>query len=172
MNRQEKECLIQSLRDDFVKSHAMFIVNVHGLTVGQVQQLRKNLHDQHGKMRVAKNTLARKVAQEFLGINDLAPHLKQQVALVFAMQESPAVAKVVCAASTENEKIKVVAGCFEAKTISAEMIKFLASLPPKHVLLAQVCGGIKAPLTRHVSVLNQVLVRLVWVLKQASEKAQ
>lgn len=172
MNRQEKECLIQSLRDDFVKSHAMFIVNVHGLTVSQVQQLRKNLYDQHGKMRVAKNTLARKVAKEFLGINDLAPHLKNQVALVFAMEESPVIAKIVCAASQENEKVQVIAGCFESKTISAEMVKFLASLPPRQILLAQVCGSIKAPLTRHVSVLNQVLVRLVWVLKQASEKAQ
>ncbi len=171
MNRQEKECLIQSLRDDFVKSHAMFIVNVHGLTVSQVQQLRKNLFDQHGKLRVAKNTLARKVAKEFLGIDDLAPHLKHQIGLVFAMQESPAVAKVVCAASAENAQIKVIAGCFEAKTINAEMIKFLASLPPRQVLLAQVCGALKAPLAQPVNIMHQVLVRLVCVLKQASEKA-
>ena len=123
MNRNEKELVVESLRGDFRKSQATFLVGVQGLTVSQLQQLRRNLREHKGKMRVAKNTLAKIVAHDIPGMQELAPYLKRQIAIVFAMGESPAVAKVLWSVAQENEKVALVAGSFESRIIDKEMIK-------------------------------------------------
>jgi large subunit ribosomal protein L10 len=170
MNRQEKELQIQSLKNDFKKSHATFLVGVQGLTVSQIQELRKNLRAQNGVMRIAKNTLSKIASHEIPEVNELAPYFKKQIALVFAMGDSPAVAKVLYTLSQQNEKIDIVAGCFESHVINKDMIKFLGSLPPRPVLIAQVCGVIKAPLVQPIGVMHQVLARFLWVLKEVEKK--
>ncbi len=170
MNRHDKELEIQSLKDDFKKSHATFLIGVQGLTVGQIQELRKNLRAEKGVMRVAKNTLSKIASHEISEVRQLSPYFKKQIALIFAMGESPAVAKVLWTLSQQNEKIDIVAGCFESNVINKEMIKFLGSLPPRPVLIAQVCGVIKAPLVQHVGLMHQVLARFLWTLKEVEKK--
>lgn len=170
MNRQEKELQIESLVSDFKKSQATFLVGVQGLSVSQLQDLRKHLREQGGQMRVAKNTLSKIASTEIPEVRELSPYFKRQVALVFAMSESPAVAKVLYTLSQANEKIDIVAGCFESRVIDKEMIKFLGSLPARPVLAAQVCGMLSAPLAQQVGVLHQVLASFLWVLQEVEKK--
>jgi large subunit ribosomal protein L10 len=165
MNRQEKETVIESLHDDLRTSTALFLVGVHGLSVSELQGLRRNLREHKGKLRFAKNTLVKQAVEP-----TLRPYLKNQVALVFASGEAPAVARVLWAASQENERMGLVAGYFESRVIASDMITFLATLPPKPVLVAQLCGAVQAPLTRLVGVLNMALVRLLLVVRAAAEK--
>lgn len=172
MNRQEKELVVDSLRKDFQASEAAFLVNLQGLTVNQLQELRKNLREQGGKLRLAKNTLTKKAAHELSAVCALEPYLKNQVGIVFAQGDSPAVAKILWTISQTNEKFSLVVGCFESKLIDKDMIKFLATLPPRPILAAKVCGTIQAPLVQHVSLLHQLLARFLWVLQAAAEKRQ
>ncbi len=172
MNRQEKQVVIDSLSNDFKTSEAAFLVSLKGLTVNQLQELRKNLREKGGKLRLAKNTLTKRAAHELEAVCALEPYLKNQVGIVFAKGDSPAVANVLWTISQSNEKFSLVVGCFESKLIDKDMIKFLATLPPRPVLLAQVCGTIKAPLVGHVSLLHQMLARLLWVLESAAKKRQ
>ena len=101
---------------------------------------------------------------------DLQPYFKKQVAVVFALQDSASVAKVLCDYEKENNKFSIVAGCLDSRLINHDMVKFLGSLPPKEVVAAKLCGTLKAPLVGHVALLNQLILRLLWVLKQASQK--
>jgi large subunit ribosomal protein L10 len=170
MNRQEKENEIKSLRDDFSTSQAMFLVKVQGMSVEQIYGLRKGLFEQGGKLRVAKNTLAKIAVKTMPKMDDLQPFFTDQVAIVFAMKEAPAVAKVIEEAAEKNEKLSIVVGFLESNVIDKEMIKFLATIPPRPVLLANLCGTVRMPLVMHVSLLHQVLARFVYVIKQISEK--
>ncbi len=168
MNRRQKEQVVETLREDVLKSQGMFLVDMHGMKVDQVQRLRKSLRHHGGKMKVAKNTLARLVIREVEWLTDFEPHLRSQMAFIFAADETPAVAKVIWDTAQESAQLKVVVGCFEEKIIDQDTIKFLATLPPRPVLLAQVCGVIKAPLVRTVMVLHQVLARVIGTLKSLS----
>ena len=172
MNRQEKQDLVQVLKHDFMHAQASFLVNVQGLTVEQLQSLRRNVRRQGGKVKVPKNTLAKIAIQEIPGTCDLAPFFKQQTAVIFADKDSVAVAKALDTFARENERLHIVAGCVERKVIDKSMIEFLSSLPPREQLLANVCGALRAPLAHHVILLRQLVVRLLWVLKQAAEKQQ
>lgn len=172
MNRQEKQKLVEALKQDFNASQATFVVQMQGLTVDQVQQLRRKVRAQGGSVNVIKNTLSKIATTEIEGLAGLHPYMKNQVAIVFANQDSAGVAKALCSYEKDHEKMKIVAGCLERRVIDPQMIKFLGSLPPREVILAQVCGTLKAPITAHVSVLSQLMTRLVYVIKQASEKQQ
>lgn len=170
MNRQEKETLVQDLKGRFSESQAAFLVGVQGLTVAQLQQLRRSVRAKDGSLLVAKNTLLDRAAGEIEGVAVLRPHFRSQIAIVFAKSDVPGVAKVLFDASKDLEKLETTAGYFEGEVLSKQKIEFLATLPPREVLLAQVCAGIQAPITGFASVLHQMVARLLYVLKQASEK--
>lgn len=168
MNRKEKHSVIESLKADFANSQAAFLVGIEGLQVSQTQKLRINLRKEGGKFCVVKNTLARIAAVE--KTQGLQPYFRTQVAVVFASKDASSVAKVLCAYQKEQALFSIVVGCLDSRIIDQAMIKFLGSLPPKEIVIARLCGTIKAPISRHVFVLNQLILRLLWVIKQASQK--
>ncbi len=161
MNRQEKQLIIDSLKSDFAKSKASFLVGVHGMTVDQIQALRKSIRKEGGSMKVAKNTLVKIAAQGVPGVQELESQFKDQVALVFPFDKVTSIAKILSDFSKEHEKLQIVAGCLDEKVIDKNKVNYLASLPSKEVLMAQLCGILKSP-----------LVRIAWIMKQVAEKPQ
>ena len=170
MNRHEKNELVEALRHDFTENQASFVVNVQGLTVGQLQLLRRNVRQHGGKIKVPKNTLAKLAIREIPGVCDLEPFFKQQIAVIFADKDSVAVAKAIDLFAKENERMHIIAGCIEKHVIDKAMIEYLSSLPPREQLLATVCGSLRAPITQHLFLLHQLIVRFLWVLKRVAEK--
>jgi len=172
MNRQEKQVIIDAVKGDFQQSQAVFLVGMQGLTVESVQVLRKKLHSSGGKLRVAKNTLLKIATSGSQSGAVLAPYFKQQVAVIFAHDEVPGVAKLLYETSKENEKLILVAGTLQERFLAASDIKILATLPPKEVVAAQLCGALNAPMANTVGLMQQLVVRLLVVLKQIAEKQQ
>ncbi|KKP35813.1 MAG: 50S ribosomal protein L10 [candidate division TM6 bacterium GW2011_GWF2_32_72] len=172
MNRQEKEQVVQVLKASFADSQASFLVNYQGLTVGQLQALRKELRNNGASFKVAKARLMKIAVQDVSGVDFLAPYLKEQVGLVFAKGEAPAVAKVLVDYSREFTALKLVAGGMESQLLTGASITALASLPSRDVLLAMVCGTLKAPIVKLDVVLNMLILRLLFVLKQVAEKKE
>jgi large subunit ribosomal protein L10 len=170
MNRQEKQVVIDTLRNDFLRSRASFLVEVQGLTVSHIQDVRKRLRTEGGTLKLAKNTLLKIATHDIPGVQGLQPYFKKQVAIVFASNESSPIARIIYDTAQKNERFLVIAGCVDARVIDRDMIKFLSSLPSRPVLAAQMCGVLKSPIIRHVSVLNQVITKLLYVLDQASKK--
>jgi large subunit ribosomal protein L10 len=170
MNRQHKTEIVEALHADFLGSSGAFIVGVQGLTVAQMQKLRNELRQQGGKLKVAKARLMKRATDDIAGPEHLKPSLKGQIGLVFAMKEAPAVAKVLHDFSKENESFKLIGGCIDTMMLDSASIGRIATLPSREVLLAQVCGTLKAPTTALVSVLNALLVSPLIALKQIEEK--
>jgi large subunit ribosomal protein L10 len=154
MNRHEKESSIASLKEQFSKSQATFLVSYQGLTVMQLQKLRRALRAQGGEFQVAKTTLMKRAVQGMGCADTLTPYFKQQIGLVFVDKEMPAVAKVLKDFAQENEALGLVVGCADAALMTTDAIMRIASLPSRDVLLAQTCGTIKAPIVKLVCVLE------------------
>lgn len=161
MNRQDKEQLVASLRERFSASEAAFLVGVQGLTVAQVQSLRKNVRTCGGHVQVAKNTLLGLAVDGVAGVQELRPQFTEQLAVVFATTDAQGVARAIFDVKRAVDRLKVTAGYLEGKIVDGATVQYLASLPSRDQLLGQVCG-----------VLNATTVKLLFVLKQASEKQQ
>ena len=165
MNRQQKEALIDLVKQDLQNSQATFVVGTKGLTVEAVQELRSQLFLKNGKMRVVKNTLLRRAVADLDGIKELEPLFEEQVAVVFAPEQAPAIAKVLFDIADKGKILLLKGGTLDARLISADQIEALAQLPSREVLLAMVCGTLNAPLTNYVRLLNELVARFLRVLK-------
>lgn len=157
MNRQEKEQLVQTLKQEFKSCEASFLVDYKGLTVAQLGDLRKKLRAQSSDMLVAKVTLVKRAVAQDANVNVLTPFLQNQVALVFVRKnESSAVAKTICD-FTQNSTLNVVAGYYDSVLLDSKAVKQFAKLPPREVLLAQVAGVLKAPIAKFARVCQAIV---------------
>lgn len=170
MNRQQKEVAIKQLKNDFVGNQSLFLVGFRGMTVAQMQMLRKDLRDKGGSLKVAKVRLMKRALEGVEKAELLMPYLKDQLALVFSSEEPATIAKVLYDFAEDNEQMRLIAGCLDSKLVTQEAISRIARLPSKEMLYAHLCGMLKAPATQLVIVLNQHMIQLLCVLKKISEQ--
>lgn len=170
MNRKEKESVVTEFHEEFKKAHASFLVNYKGVAVVDMQALRRGLYGQDARLRVTKARLMKLAVDGVEGSGDLKDWCKDQVALVFAYGDVPAVAKSLVKYSSDHETFSIVGGFFEGKSITCEHIKALASLPSREVLLGMLIGTCQAPVVGLARVLNLVVIRLLLTLQALAKK--
>src|SRR3990167_10067130 len=96
ITREQKEQQVGKLADDFANAKMTVLADYKGLSVGQVQQLRKELKASGSSMRVVKNTLVRLAAAKHPAFKDLDTSVFDgSVALVFGQEDEVAPAQVV-----------------------------------------------------------------------------
>ncbi len=164
MARPEKEAIVAELKEKLEQSKAAILTEYRGLNVAAMTELRRLMREQGLEYRVVKNTLTRFAAQE-LGLDDLEPYLEGPTAIAFSFEDPVAPAKVIMDFAKEHKQLEVKAGLLRGKVIQPEGVKELADLPPREVLLAQVLGGLQAPIAGLVGVLNGAPRNLVYVLE-------
>ena len=158
MNRQEKRTDIDMMKDVFNRSEGLFLVGVQGLSVEDIEQLRKGLRAVGSSMRVVKNTLLKKASQDIDWMSDLGKSFKNQIVVVSVEKNTPAAARVLYSFSKENEKVALIAGSFEKRVFDKNYISYIATLPSHEQLIARICGALKSP-----------IIRIMWVLKSRQE---
>lgn len=156
MNRQEKSQLVTELKDQFSQATGSILVGYKGLSVNQMQKLRRGVRQNGGQFKVTKARLMRLAAQDSVIAQPLIPYFKDQVGLVFMETQDPAIIKFLYTFSKENNALKFVAGSMESKLVDASTLVRLASLPSREILLSQLCGVLKAPIAKLAFVLQQV----------------
>lgn len=147
MNREQKELLVNTLKQDFKSNKSSFLVSVEGITVSKVQELRKGLKASGGKLRVAKTRLMKLAVSDVTDAKDLTPYLKKQIGVVFA-NDSLGAAKLLFKFAKDNEKFKIIVGSLDSQIFEKSSLERIAKLPAKEVLLAQLCGVLKAPVAK------------------------
>ena len=169
MNKQEKTKIIDVLHQGFSTSQASFLINFKGITVRQMQGLRKVLRENGGNLKIAKARLMKRATAGIDGIQALHPLLKEQIGLVFTKDNSPAVAKALYNYSQQHASLGLVACFFEQRVLARDLVIRIAQLPSKPVLLAQVCSSLNAPARNCVGLLNMLIMRLLFLLKQIAQ---
>lgn len=169
MAKPEKVAAVAQIREDLAASQAVFVTDYRGLTVAQLTKLRRKLRDAGTEYRVVKNTLARRAAAE-VDASVLESLLVGPSGVAFAKQDPVATAKVLNEFARETKIFEIRGGMLQGKLLTAEGVQALADLPPREVLLAQVVGGMQAPISGFVSVLQGTIRKLVYALDAVREK--
>lgn len=148
-----------------------------GLLVKEVQQLRRKMLASKGEFKVVKNTLARKALAE-LKIKDLDKYFERASAVAFGYDDAAAAAKALFEFAKDSKKERkqalpvVKAAWYEKGILDLNQVKFLASLPPKNVLLSQLLGTMNAPVRGLATVLAGTLRSVVTVLDALKRKKE
>ncbi|MFH0856662.1 MAG: 50S ribosomal protein L10 [bacterium] len=165
--RSKKEELVKEYREKFADQKSVVVANFSGLTVKEVNDLRKKCREQGISYMVAKKSLFNLALTE-KGFEKNAD-LQDNIGVAFCKDEIGA-AKVFNEYSKEHaDKFNIVCGILESKMLLTEEIKALANLPSKEELLAKMVGAIKAPVNNFVNVLQGNLRGLVQVLNSIKD---
>lgn len=133
--------MMENIKADLEGVSAVWVVDACGLTVKEVEGLRRTIRESGAIMKVYKNTIMQKALAELDMVN-MDEILAGPSAFVFCGGDVAAAAKAVTEFAKENDKLEVKGGMMDNTFVSAEEIKAIASLPSKEVLLAQIAGAI------------------------------
>jgi large subunit ribosomal protein L10 len=159
--------MIQELADLVGRSKGAILTDYRGFTVSEITELRKRLREQGAEYHVVKNTLFKRALQDGEG---LIPYLEGPTAIAFALQDPVGPAKTVLDFMREKRKGVVKAGFIEGQVYTEPQVGELSKLPSRDVLIAQVVGGIQAPISGLVGALNGILSNFVYTLQAIVDK--
>ncbi len=170
MNRDQKAAVIEQVAGEIGESEAIFAVDYRGITVAQVAELRDKLRPLDTKLRVVKNSLSERAADQ-VGAAELKPLLVGPTALAMVKGDAAAAAKVLSdTARALRGPLEFKGGYMGGQTLTPEQVQSIARLPAKEVLYGQLVGTIAAPLTGLARGLNGLLSGLAIALGQIAEQ--
>lgn len=171
MNRDQKAAVIEEITAQIQESEAVFAVDYRGLTVAQAEELRGKLRAADASLRVVKNTLTERAADN-AGAEALKPLLQGPTALAFARGDAAAAAKAVADYARATGKLPFKGGVMNGSALAPEQVAAIARLPSRDVLHAQLVNIVAAPLTGLATSLSNLISGLARQLSQLAEKKE
>ena len=172
--REQKEAALADLKDLLETSRLTVAAQYTGLSVADLQDLRRTTRESATKVRVAKNRLFKLAlgAHESLKGVD-ASGFNGQLLYAFNDDDEVAPAQVLANFAKTHPALQFVgAVSADGSYLSADEVKRLADLPGKDQLRAQLVGTIAAPLSGFVNVLAGNLRGLVNVLNARAQEME
>lgn len=158
-----------------INKHPNFIITTYmGSSVSDLEGLRKSLKKSSGNYMVVKNSIL-KVVFEKLKLEGESAKIESGMGLSLSGDDIIATCKTISLFASTHNKFKIKGAIIDGKSIPVEKVNTLATLPPKEVLLSQVVGGIKAPITGFVYSLSGILKKFVYAIgaiKSSKEKGE
>ena len=170
MARAEKEAAVAEIVDSFNDSAGAVLTEYRGLTVKQLQELRRSLGE-NANYAVVKNTLA-KLAAKDAGIDGFDDLLTGPTAIAFINGDVVEAAKGLRDFAKAHPALVIKGGYLEGKSLDAKEIAKLADLESREVLLAKLAGGMLASLSQAVYLLNAPLAQAARVAGALQAKAE
>jgi large subunit ribosomal protein L10 len=156
--KTDKERIVEELAAELGSAETLIVADYRGLTNKQLEALRDQLLPQGARLRIVKNTLTRRAAEQ-AGADELLVMLEGPTAIAFieSSGDPAAVAKALAATAKETNVLTLRGGILEGKALSGEDVDRLATLPPVDVLRGQLVGAIVAPLTQLLGLVSAPL---------------
>ena len=154
LNRNEKQAVVAEVAAQAGKSQTLAMAEYRGLTVAQLDNLRRQAREKGVYLHVLKNTLARRAVA---GTSFECAAESMAGPLIYGFSEDAvAAAKVLADFAKGNDKLVLKAGAYAGKALDVNGVKSLASIPSKEVLLSQLLGLMQSPVSRMARVLAAV----------------
>ena len=161
MDRAEKKEAVAALREVFTKTGVVVVAHYSGLTVAQLQNLRKQARDAGATVQVAKNRLA-KIALDGTDVASIAPLLKGPTLIAYS-DDPVAAPKVAVAFAKDHDKLVILGGAMGSTALNVNGVKSLATLPSLDELRAKLLGLLNAPATKVAQLANAPAAKLARV---------
>jgi large subunit ribosomal protein L10 len=168
VDRAEKQESIASLKEVFNTSKVVIVAHYSGLTVAQMQTLRKQMRAAGAQVKVAKNRLA-KIALEGADVASIASLLKGPTLIAYS-GDPVAAPKVAVDFAKANEQFVVLGGAMGKTALNVDGVKQLASLPSLDELRAKIVGLIQAPATKIAQLTNAPAAKVARVVQAYASK--
>lgn len=168
VDRAEKRELVATLNSAFKDAGVIVVAHYQGLTVAELQALRARVREAGGKVKVAKNRLA-KLALQGTDAEHITDLFKGPTVIAYSADPVAATKSVVDYAKG-NDKLVILGGALGKSNLDPNGVKALASLPSLDELRAKLVGMIQTPATRIAGVVQAPAAQLARVFGAYAKK--
>lgn len=168
MDRAQKKELVADLNNVFSETSVVVVAHYAGLTVAQMSDLRNQMREAGGTVKVAKNRLIKLALQ---GTD--ADHIMGlfEGPTVIAYSDDPVTApKIAIDFAKKNDKFVILGGAMGSTNLDADGVKALASMPSLDELRGKIVGLLQAPAGKIAQVVNAPAGQLARVIGAYAKK--
>ena len=170
MDRAAKAELVTSLNGVFKDNGVIVVAHYAGMTVAQMTDYRRRINEAGGKVKVAKNRLA-KLALKDTSAAGIADLFKGPTCIAFSKDPISA-AKVAVKYAKDNEKLVILGAAMGRTVLDAKGVKALAELPSLDELRAKLIGLLNAPATKIARTIKEPGAKLARVVQAKAGKGE
>ncbi|MCB0418108.1 MAG: 50S ribosomal protein L10 [Bdellovibrionales bacterium] len=174
MKRAEKESFVTEFTKQIEKSQAFALLSFTKVDVETITAFRKSLREKNVRVKVVKNTLAKRVFKTTPYTTGLDADLKGPTMLAYADGAEVDPVSTVKAiwewADKEDFNVSVKSGAALGGVMTLQQLKALSLLPGRKELLVSFLFGLKHHPTRFLFALKDLPQRLGYGLNALKEK--
>ena len=169
ISKDKKTTLVADLTDLLTNAKATFFAKYQGLTVAELQELRKAAREADVKIKVVKNRLVRVAMNEIAVYKDTdTTGLTGQ--LLYAISDSDEImpAKVLANFAKDHAALELAGGFSDlGASLSKDDVTALAAMPSKNEMIAQVVATLLSPMNDVISATSGSLSGIISGLEQS-----
>lgn len=162
--RQQKTLVVNEIKEKVNNSQSMVVATYQGLTVKQIQALKKLAKEKDVKIKIYKNRLVKK-ALESTEFESLSNDLVGANMFAFSHSDSISAAKVLFEFGKKHKQVKLVAGIVENKVLDKTAIQEVATLPSYEEALTMLASSLQGAI-------KQVAIGLKMLVDENHIKAE
>ena len=168
MNKEQKKNYVEEMTVNFTNSEAVIVTHYQGLTVSQLDDLRKKMREHGIKFKITKNRIT-KLALEKTKCKDLSNLFNGPTAIAMS-EDAITSAKILTKFSKENQNLKILGGIMGNDILDVAGVKNVATLPTLDEARAKIVGILRSPAQKIASILLAPASKIAILALEKSKK--
>jgi len=163
LSKAQKRALVKELTDKIKRQQSLVFTDISGLSVGEMQKLRRELKKAAIEYKVVKKTLITLALKEAKHDIDIT-RVPGSLGVAFSYQDPVSPTKTIFKFSKDHKNLKIVGGIMEGRLLTVQEVEALSKIPSREELLSMLVGTLKGPICGLVNVLQGNIRNLIGVL--------
>ena len=163
-SRAMKRAQVEEIKTLMTDTPLWMVSDFRGLRVADLQALRRRSKEKGGNIRIAKNSLARRAADD-VGLDFAKALFEGPSAITECRDDLVGPANALWQNYTADERWVIRGGVLNGELISTDEVRRIASLPGRDQLLAEAVWGIESPISSLVHSLEGIISGFVYALQ-------
>ena len=168
MNKEQKKNYITEMTASFENSEAVLVTHYQGLTVKQLDELRKQMREHGIQFKITKNRIT-KLALQKTKCKDLSDLFKGPTAVALS-KDAISSAKILTKFSKENKNLKILGGIMGKDILDIAAVANVATLPTLDEARAKIVGILSSPAQKIASILLAPASKIAILALEKSKK--
>jgi len=168
MNKEQKKNYINEMTANFENNEAVLVTHYQGLTVKQLDELRKQMRKQGIQFKITKNRIT-KLALEKTKCKDLVNLFTGPTAVALS-KDAISAAKILTKFSKENNNLKILGGIMGKEILDVAAVANVATLPTLDEARAKIIGILRSPAQKITSILLAPASKIAILALEKSKK--
>ncbi len=168
ISKEKKQEYIKDMTVQLDKSEAVIVTHYQGLTVKQLDDLRKKMREHGIQFKITKNRIT-KLALEKTRCKDLSKLFNGPTAVAMS-SDAIMSAKILTNFSKENQNLKILGGIMGSDILDVAGVKNVATLPSLDEARAKIVGILRSPAQKIASILLAPASKIAILALEKSKK--